>query len=110
MHDTKYESMGIIHSPAFFIDENIGRVAAEDFIYSNKPFSNPSGGHHMGGTRIGFKSSNSVVDKNLMVHGVDNLFIAGSSVFASAGYTNPTFTIVQLSIRLAEHLSKKLSS
>ena len=64
----------------------------------------------MGGTRIGSKSSNSVVDKNLMVHDVDNLFIAGSSVFASAGYTNPTFTIVQLSIRLAEHLSKKLSS
>ena len=94
----------------FFIDENIGRVAAEDFIYSNKPFSNPSGGHHMGGTRIGSKSSNSVVDKNLMVHDVDNLFIAGSSVFASAGYANPTFTIVQLSIRLAEHLSKKLSS
>ena len=94
----------------FFIDENIGRVAAEDFIYSNKPFANPSGGHHMGGTRVGSKSSNSVVDKNLMVHGVDNLFIAGSSVFASAGYTNPTFTIVQLSIRLAEHLSKKLSS
>jgi len=94
----------------FFIDQEIGRVAAEDFIYSKKPFGNPSGGHHMGGTRIGLKSSNSVVDKNLMVHGVHNLFIAGSSIFASAGYANPTFTIVQLSIRLAEHLSKKLSS
>ena len=94
----------------FFIDQEIGRVAAEEFIYSNKPFTNPSGGHHMGGTRIGLNSFNSVVDKNLMVHGVDNLFIAGSSVFASAGYANPTFTIVQLSVRLAEHLSKKLSS
>ena len=64
----------------------------------------------MGGTRIGFDSSNSVVDKNLMVHDVENLFIAGSSIFASAGYANPTFTVVQLSARLAEHLSKKIIS
>ena len=58
------------------------------------------GGHHMGGTRVGINSNDSVVDKNLKVHGVDNLFLAGSSVFASAGYSNPTFTIVQLSLRL----------
>jgi len=94
----------------FFIDQNVGRVAAEEFIYSNKPFENHSGGHHMGGTRIGLNSSDSVVNKNLMVHGVDNLFIAGSSIFASAGYANPTFTILQLSVRLAEHLSEKLTS
>ena len=62
----------------------------------------------MGGTRIGFNSYDSVVDKNLKVHGVENLFIAGSSVFASAGYANPTFTIVQLSVRLAEHLNKNI--
>ncbi len=94
----------------FFIDQNIGRVAAEEFVYSNTPFPHEGGGHHMGGTRIGFDSSSSVVDKNLMVHDVENLFIAGSSTFASAGYANPTFTVVQLSARLAEHLSKKILS
>ena len=94
----------------FFIDQDIGRVAAEEFIYSDKTFAHTGGGHHMGGTRIGLNSSNSVVDRNLAVHGVDNLFIAGSSIFASAGYSNPTFTIVQLSIRLGEHLSKKIST
>ena len=92
----------------FFIDEDLGRVAAEEFIYSNKSFHTKGGGHHMGGTRIGFNSYDSVVDKNLKVHGVENLFIAGSSVFASAGYANPTFTIVQLSVRLAEHLNKNI--
>ena len=62
----------------------------------------------MGGTRVGINSYDSVVDKNLKVHGVDNLFLAGSSVFASAGYSNPTFTIVQLSLRLGMHLKEKI--
>ena len=58
----------------FFIDQNIGRVAAEEFVYSNTPFPHEGGGHHMGGTRIGFDSFSSVVDKNLMVHDVENLY------------------------------------
>lgn len=90
----------------FFIDEELGRVAVEEFIYSNKSFIHQGGGHHMGGTRIGLNSFDSVVDKNLKVHGVENLFITGSSVFASAGYANPTFTIIQLSVRLAEYFSR----
>jgi len=40
------------------------------------------------------------------VHGVDNLFIAGSSVFPTCGYANPTLTIVALALRLADHLKK----
>ena len=44
-----------------------------------------------------------VVDQNLKVHGVDNLYVGGASVFASAGISNPTMTIITLSIRLAEH-------
>ena len=45
-----------------------------------------------------------VVDANLKVHSLANLYVAGSSVFASTGISNPTFTIITLSIRLAEHL------
>tara|TARA_B100001540_G_C15811983_1_gene645032 strand:+ start:2049 stop:3491 length:1443 start_codon:yes stop_codon:yes gene_type:complete len=92
----------------FFIDEDIGRVAAEEKIYSSETLDHDGGGHHMGGTRVGINSYDSVVDKNLKVHGVDNLFLAGSSVFASAGYSNPTFTIVQLSLRLGMHLKEKI--
>ena len=58
----------------------------------------------MGGTRIGVNENDSVVDKNLKVHGTENLFITGSSVFRSSGHCHPTFTIVQLSLRLADNI------
>ena len=45
-----------------------------------------------------------VVDEDGRVHDVGNLFIAGSSVFPSSGYANPTLTIVALAARLAERL------
>jgi choline dehydrogenase-like flavoprotein len=60
--------------------------------------------HHMGTTRMSASPGRGVVDSNCRVHGVDNLLIAGSSVFPAAGYANPTLTIVALSLRLAEHL------
>ena len=49
-----------------------------------------------------------IVDSDLRVWGQDNLYIAGSSVFPSGGQANPTFTIVQLSLRLAEHLRQRI--
>lgn len=45
-----------------------------------------------------------------MAHGLENLFIVGSYVFASASYANPIFTTVQLPVRLVERLSKKIYS
>ena len=47
-----------------------------------------------------------VVDASTRVHGVANLFIAGSSVFPTAGSANPTLTIVALALRLADHLKR----
>ena len=58
----------------------------------------------MGGTRIGTDQIDSVVDKNLKIHGINNLFVTGSSVFRTSGHCHPTFTIVQLSLRLAEYI------
>jgi choline dehydrogenase-like flavoprotein len=49
-----------------------------------------------------------VVDQNLKVHGVDNLYVAGSSVFPTVGVSNPTMTIITLSIRLAEHVQTQV--
>lgn len=60
--------------------------------------------HHMGTTRMSLSPSEGVVDANLKAHGIDNLYIAGSSVFPCAGHANPTLTIVALSLRLAAHL------
>jgi choline dehydrogenase-like flavoprotein len=66
-------------------------------------------GHHIGTTRMSDDPTQGVVDANLKVHSLDNLYVAGSSVFPNAGISNPTFTIITLSIRLAEHLGKMLS-
>ena len=62
------------------------------------------GGHIMGTTRMGTNPSESVVDPNCRVHGYRNLFVAGSSVFPTGGYSNPTLTIVALSLRLVDTL------
>ncbi|HEY2393677.1 MAG TPA: GMC family oxidoreductase [Candidatus Angelobacter sp.] len=67
-------------------------------------------GHHIGTTRMSASTAptEGVVDENLKVHGVDNLYIGGASVFASAGISNPTMTIITLSIRLAEHVQAQI--
>jgi len=62
------------------------------------------GKHHMGTTRMHRDPRQGVVDEHARVHGVGNLFVAGSSVFPTSGYVNPTLTIVALAIRLALHL------
>jgi hypothetical protein len=64
--------------------------------------------HHMGTTRMGLDPATSVVDAHGRVHSLANLYLAGSSVFPTSGSANPTFTIVALSIRLAEHLRGEL--
>jgi choline dehydrogenase-like flavoprotein len=51
---------------------------------------------------------NGVVDANCRIHGVEGIFIAGSSVFPTGGHVNPTQTIVALSIRLADHLKTRM--
>jgi choline dehydrogenase-like flavoprotein len=39
------------------------------------------------------------------VHGLRNLYVAGSAVFPTSGYANPTLTVVALALRLAEYLT-----
>lgn len=60
--------------------------------------------HHLGTTRMSDDPNLGVVDRQCRVHGVDNLYVVGSSVFPTGGWAFPTFTIVALSMRLAEHL------
>ncbi len=64
--------------------------------------------HHHGTTRMHENPKLGVVDADCRAHDVKNLYIAGASVFPTSGATNPTFTIVALSIRLADHLKKQL--
>ena len=88
---------------------DIGRVALKNQISELKKYESLGVYHHIGGTRLGNNKKDSVVDKNLKIHDNNNLFITGSSVFPTSGYTNPTFTIIQLSLRLGDHIFKILS-
>ena len=64
----------------------------------------------MGGTRMGTDIATSVVDADCRVHGIENLYVAGSSVFTTAGQCTPTTTITALAVRLAEHLGRTVAS
>jgi choline dehydrogenase-like flavoprotein len=63
--------------------------------------------HHMGATRMGVSPATGVVDENCRVFGLENLFIASSSVFPTGGHSNCTLTIMALALRLADHLSDR---
>ena len=67
------------------------------------------GKHHMGTTRMSDDAARGVVNAQGRMHTVQNLYIAGSSVFPTFSVANPTYTIVALALRLAEHLAGELS-
>ena len=91
----------------FLIEKNFGRLIGEEFLFEdNIKYVSESGWHHMGGTRMGNDEKTSVVDQNLKIHGSKNIYVIGSSVFPTGGHANPTFTIIQLTLRLKKHFSK----
>ena len=67
------------------------------------------GGHHIGTARMGADPRTSVVDENCRVHSVNNLYVAGSSVFPTSSQANPTLTLIAMSLRLGKHLSQRLT-
>ena len=83
---------------------HIGCIEANSSEMTKLPYTDAS--HHIGTTRMSENPRQGVVDANCKVHGVGNLFIAGSSVFPTCGHANPTWTIAALAIRLADHLKQ----
>lgn len=81
-----------------------------------KPLENPQTGrmnwntaaHIMGTTIMGNDPANSVVDRWGRAHDVPNLWIAGSSVFATSATSNPTLTIAALTLRMAHAIHREL--
>ena len=55
------------------------------------------------GTRTGVLRL-TLVDRNLQVHGSDNLYACSNAVFPNVASANPTLTVAALAVRLAEHI------
>lgn len=89
----KVESAPWLHDPQ--------RQWAFDDLVSDHPLG---GYHHMGTTRMADDPRSGVTDGYGRVHGIDNLYVAGSSLFPTAGWANPTLTILALALRTAEHI------
>jgi choline dehydrogenase-like flavoprotein len=77
-----------------------------DIRRSGWPVDVPFSWHHCGTTRMSDDPAKGVVNADGRVHGVENLYVAGSSVFPTSGAGNPTLTIVALALRLANHLQE----
>jgi choline dehydrogenase-like flavoprotein len=77
----------------------IGEVTIGD---SDLP--DPNAHHHAGTTRMHDDPAHGVTDRHGRVHATDNLYVAGASVFPTAGFANPVLTIVALALRLARQL------
>ena len=90
---------------AEFARLGLGRVTEADWISEGVwPPRFDAGPHHMGTTRMSATPRDGVVDRNAKLHSVDNLYVAGSSIFPTGGHANPTLTLLATSLRLAEHI------
>ena len=92
---------------------NMGRVQVKEWLLEEDPFGSPNslaagGWHHMGTTRMNDNPREGVVDANCKVHGINNLFVAGSAAFATSGAANPTLSLIALSLKLSDHLKEKM--
>jgi choline dehydrogenase-like flavoprotein len=96
-------------------EQDIGRARLRDWVTAD-PIDWPdivedevAGKHHMGTTRMADDPRRGVVDRDGRVHGLANLYVGGSSVFPTGGHANPTYTVVQLALRLGDHLGRTLA-
>lgn len=111
LHETESRT---IHNALDWLGEDLvrngmGRVEAAPWV-AEAPHENRArfdwSWHHIGTTRMAASKTEGVVDSDMRLYGTKNMYVIGSSVFPSAGFANPTFTIVALSYRLAAHLQK----
>jgi choline dehydrogenase-like flavoprotein len=88
---------------------HMGRLApAKPEEHEAWPSNLIGGWHQIGTTRAHSDPRQGVVDADCRVHGIDNLFVAGASVFPTGGSVSPTPTILALALRLADHLKERL--
>jgi choline dehydrogenase-like flavoprotein len=109
------EDLRSIRRSQEIVAAEIGRAGVGRLQLSEEDGTHPwaeqliGGSHHMGTTRMAASPRQGVVDPDCRVHDVANVYVAGSSVFPTAGSANPTLTIVALAVRLADHVKERLA-
>jgi choline dehydrogenase-like flavoprotein len=94
-----------------FARTGIGEIQLDDWVLDDsKSWTDRVSDqfHHIGTARMNDSPRLGVVDCQCRVHDIGNLYIAGSAVFPTSGHSNPTLTIIALSIRLADRLKYEL--
>jgi choline dehydrogenase-like flavoprotein len=111
---TEFDKRSLRHSQELIGAEfgrlGVGRFKLDDWVLADDgswPEDLHGGHHHMGTCRMSDEPTRGVVDRDCRVHGFDNLYVAGSAVYPTTGYVNPTLTVVALALRLADHLKTK---
>jgi len=94
-----------------FAEMGLGFVKLNDYVYDTElALKVQPHAHHMGTTRMAASPEFGVVDSDCKVFGTDNLYVAGSSIFATGGASNPTMPLLQFALRLADHLDARLKA
>lgn len=90
----------------------IARIKLHDFLVDENdnsfPKSTNAGWHHMGTTRMSTSPNKGVVDIHCQVHGINNLHVAGSGCYVTAGAPNPTLTLVAFALRLSDRIKERM--
>jgi choline dehydrogenase-like flavoprotein len=89
----------------------VGHVDIDEFTLPEDP-DELSGvvwdfAHHMGAVRMAESAADGVVDPQCVVFGIENLYVGSTAVFPTTGFSNPTFTLVALCIRIADAIRQR---
>jgi choline dehydrogenase-like flavoprotein len=108
MHHSEIE-FDTLERSIFSLARELGRIGAGRLQWSGtradwQESMTSLSRHHMGATRMSVSAGDGVVDEHGRVHGVSNLFVAGSSIFPTSGIANPTLTLLALTFRMGDRL------
>jgi choline dehydrogenase-like flavoprotein len=87
----------------------VARIIPDEDLMSGSPefFTRcDDSNHHMGGMRMSTSDATGVVDTDLRLYGLSNVYVCSSAVFPCSGFSNPTHTVLALALRLSDHLGQ----
>lgn len=111
VHMSDLDKTSLVHLHELFAKEvaELGLGTLESDLGTTHPWPiTLDASHHLGGAVMGTSPQTSVVDINLKIHSLNNLYVCSGSVFPTSGCANPTYTICALALRLSEHLKQKV--